>query len=169
MAAITICCDFGAPKSKVSHYLHCFPIYLPWSDQWPRKSASNFTNALLSTQFTFLCPLYNHNYHPYLNMYFDFQKTALCFKVPLDAALSMKCSMISPIQSDPSSLLIPMTITEKVIISLWEEISTDIPCAFISKRWRIYLSSQAFQRFSDRMTHFLQLFLFSSFCFFWIN
>lgn len=73
-------------------------------------------------------------------MYFDFQKTALCFKVPLDAALSMKCSMISPIQSDPSSLLIPMTITEKVIISLWEEISTDIPCAFISKQWRIYLS-----------------------------
>ena len=31
MAAITICSDFGAPKNKVSHCVHCFPIYLPWS------------------------------------------------------------------------------------------------------------------------------------------
>ena len=31
MAAITICSDFGAPKNKVSHCFHCFPIYLPWS------------------------------------------------------------------------------------------------------------------------------------------
>ena len=23
---------FGAPKNKVSHFLHCFPIYFPWSD-----------------------------------------------------------------------------------------------------------------------------------------
>ena len=32
MAAITICSDFGAPKNKVWHCFHCFPIYLPWSD-----------------------------------------------------------------------------------------------------------------------------------------
>ena len=32
MAAITICSDFGAPKNKVSHCFHCFPIYFPWSD-----------------------------------------------------------------------------------------------------------------------------------------
>ena len=32
MAAITICSDFGAPKNKVCHCFHCFPIYLPWSD-----------------------------------------------------------------------------------------------------------------------------------------
>ena len=31
MAAITICSDFGAPKNKVWHCFHCFPIYLPWS------------------------------------------------------------------------------------------------------------------------------------------
>ena len=31
MAAATICSDFGAPKNKC-HCLHCFPIYLPWSD-----------------------------------------------------------------------------------------------------------------------------------------
>ena len=29
MAAITICSDFGAQKSKVSHCFHCFPIYFP--------------------------------------------------------------------------------------------------------------------------------------------
>ena len=32
MAAVIICSDFGAPKHKVSHCFHCFPIYLPWSD-----------------------------------------------------------------------------------------------------------------------------------------
>ena len=35
MAAFTICSDFGAPKNKVWHYFHCFPIYLPWSDGMP--------------------------------------------------------------------------------------------------------------------------------------
>ena len=32
MAAITICSHFGAPKNKVSHCFHCFPICLPWID-----------------------------------------------------------------------------------------------------------------------------------------
>ena len=32
MAAITICSDFGAQKSKVCHCFHCLPIYLLWSD-----------------------------------------------------------------------------------------------------------------------------------------
>ena len=32
MTAVTICSDFGAPQNKVSHYFHCFPIYLPWSN-----------------------------------------------------------------------------------------------------------------------------------------
>ena len=27
--AVTICSDFGAPQSKISHCFHCFPIYLP--------------------------------------------------------------------------------------------------------------------------------------------
>ena len=31
-AAVTICSDFGAQENKVSHCLHCFPIYLPRSD-----------------------------------------------------------------------------------------------------------------------------------------
>ena len=33
MAALTICSDFGAQKYKVSHCFHCFPIYLPCSDE----------------------------------------------------------------------------------------------------------------------------------------
>ena len=32
MGAVIICSGFGAPQNKVSHYFHCFPIYLPWSD-----------------------------------------------------------------------------------------------------------------------------------------
>ena len=32
MAAVTICSEFGAPKSKVWHCFHCFSIYFPWSD-----------------------------------------------------------------------------------------------------------------------------------------
>ena len=33
MAAVTICSDFGAQKNKLCHCFHCFPIYLPWSDE----------------------------------------------------------------------------------------------------------------------------------------
>ena len=32
MAAVTVHSDFGAPKNKVWHCFHSFPIYLPWSD-----------------------------------------------------------------------------------------------------------------------------------------
>ena len=31
--AVTICSDFGAQKNKVCHCFHCFPIYLPWSNE----------------------------------------------------------------------------------------------------------------------------------------
>ena len=30
MAAVTIQCDFGTWKNKVSQCFHCFPFYLPW-------------------------------------------------------------------------------------------------------------------------------------------
>ena len=32
MAAVTISSNFGAQEDKIYHCLHCFPIYLPWSD-----------------------------------------------------------------------------------------------------------------------------------------
>ena len=33
---LTTCSDFGAPQNKVCYYFHCFPIYLPWSDETRR-------------------------------------------------------------------------------------------------------------------------------------
>ena len=32
MAAVTICSDSGAQENKICYWVHCFPIYLPWSD-----------------------------------------------------------------------------------------------------------------------------------------
>ena len=50
MAAVTICSDFGAPKNKVWHCFHCFPIYFPWSD---RTEAMIFVFWMLSFKPTF--------------------------------------------------------------------------------------------------------------------
>jgi len=33
MTAVTICSDFGAREKKICHCFHCFPFYLPWSDE----------------------------------------------------------------------------------------------------------------------------------------
>ena len=33
MAAVTVCSDFRAQENQVSHCFHCFPVYLPWSDE----------------------------------------------------------------------------------------------------------------------------------------
>ena len=32
MVAVTVCSDFGAPKKKIYHCFHFFPLYLLWSD-----------------------------------------------------------------------------------------------------------------------------------------
>ena len=40
MAAVTIWSDFGAPQNKFCHCFHCFPIYLPWSDESILKEIS---------------------------------------------------------------------------------------------------------------------------------
>ena len=32
MAEVIICSDLGAQEYEVCHCIHCFPIYLPWSD-----------------------------------------------------------------------------------------------------------------------------------------
>ena len=49
MAAVTICSDFGAQKTKLCH---CFPIYFPWSDG-TRCHDLSFLNAELSANFSF--------------------------------------------------------------------------------------------------------------------
>ena len=45
MAAVTICSDFGAPKNKVWHCFHCFPIYFPWAEDI-RKRWQEYTEEL---------------------------------------------------------------------------------------------------------------------------
>ena len=78
MATITICSDFGAPKNKVCHCFHCFPIYFPLMLYYQLKRLSRqpsernqcsisqytwqwFWNLLL---FPYICSVYqsfNHN------------------------------------------------------------------------------------------------------------
>ena len=50
MAAVTTCSDSGAPKYKVWHCFHCFPIYLPWSDG-TRCHDLSFLNVEFSAKF----------------------------------------------------------------------------------------------------------------------
>ena len=50
MATVTICSDFGAPKSKVSNCFHCFPNYLPWSDG---TRCHDLSFCMLSFKLTF--------------------------------------------------------------------------------------------------------------------
>ena len=48
LAAVTICRDFGAPKNKVWHCFHCFPIYFPClvimnrCESWTIKKAEHW-------------------------------------------------------------------------------------------------------------------------------
>ena len=58
IAVITICSDFGAQENKACDCIHCFPIYLPWSDGticmifvfW----MLNFKPAFSLSSFTFI-------------------------------------------------------------------------------------------------------------------
>ena len=58
MAAVTICCDFGAPKNKVWYCFRCFPIYLPWSDGTRCHDLCLLNVELEATFFTLLFHLY---------------------------------------------------------------------------------------------------------------
>ena len=63
MVAVTICSDFGAPKNKLSHCFHCFPIYLPWSDETRCHDfvfwMLSFKPALSLSSFTFIKRLFS--------------------------------------------------------------------------------------------------------------
>ena len=48
MAAVTICSDFGAPKNKVWHCFHCFPIYFPWVAKGGRLSDTFWCHPTIS-------------------------------------------------------------------------------------------------------------------------
>ena len=63
MAAVTISSDFGAPKNKVCHCFHCFPIYLPWSDGTRCHDLSflksSFKPTFSLSSFTFIKRLFS--------------------------------------------------------------------------------------------------------------
>ena len=63
MAAVTICCYFGAQNNKVSHCFNCFPIYLPCSDGSRCHDLSflnvEFKPTFSLTSFTFIKRLFN--------------------------------------------------------------------------------------------------------------
>ena len=62
MAAVTIHSDFGAPKNKVSHCFHCFPIYLSWSDGTRCHDLSflkSFKPTFSLSSFTFIKRLFS--------------------------------------------------------------------------------------------------------------
>ena len=48
---------FGAPKNKVCHCFHCFPICLPWSDGTGCRDLS-FLNSEMSEPYTLPCHSY---------------------------------------------------------------------------------------------------------------
>ena len=50
MAAVTICCDFGAPQNKICQCFLCFLMYLPWSDGTGSHDLS-FLHVVLSQLF----------------------------------------------------------------------------------------------------------------------
>ena len=60
MAAVTIHSDFGDQENKVCHCFHCFPIYLPWSDEWILNSwMLNFMSVFSLSSLTFIKRLFN--------------------------------------------------------------------------------------------------------------
>ena len=62
-AAVTICSDFGDQGNKVSHCFHCFPIYLPWSDETRCNDLIfwklSFKSTLSLSSFTFIKRLFS--------------------------------------------------------------------------------------------------------------
>ena len=64
MVAVTICSDFGAQENKVSHYFHCYPIYLPWSDGTGHHAWSSFCECWVLSQLFHLSPLSRSSLFP---------------------------------------------------------------------------------------------------------
>ena len=54
MAAVTVHSDFGAPKNKICHCFHLFPIHLLWSDRIRSHELSFFNVEFQARFFTLL-------------------------------------------------------------------------------------------------------------------
>ena len=105
MAAVTICSDFGAPKNKVWHCFHCFPIYFPWSDGTGCHDL-HFLNVQLSL-------LSNSHLHTWLleKPWWTFVGKVISLLLNMLSSLvitflpSSKCLLISWLQS-PSAVIL---------------------------------------------------------------
>ena len=54
MSVVTICSDFGTQENKVCLCFHCFPIYLPWSDETGCHDLSFLNNTTLIEPIDFI-------------------------------------------------------------------------------------------------------------------
>ena len=70
MAAVTICSDFGAPRNKVSHRFHYFPIYFPWSDGTGCHDLSFYLSLILVSECWVLNQLFHSPLSPSLRGFF---------------------------------------------------------------------------------------------------
>ena len=97
MAAITICSDFRAPKNKVWHCFHCFPIYFPWGDGTRCHDLSfwmlNFKRTFSLSSFTFIKRLFSSSLLSAIRVVSSAYLSLLIF---LPAVLIPACAFIQP-------------------------------------------------------------------------
>ena len=94
MAAITICSDFGAPKNKVAHCFHCFPIYLPGSNGTRCHDLFLFKPTFSFSSFTFIKRLFSSSSLSAIRMV---SSAYLRLLILLPAILIPACASSSPV------------------------------------------------------------------------
>ena len=97
MTVVTIWSDFGAQKNKVSHYFHCFSIYLLWSDGTSAMILVfwmlNFKPTFSLSSFTFIKRLFSSSSHSAIRVVSSAHLRLLIF---LPAILIPACTSSSP-------------------------------------------------------------------------
>ena len=95
IVGVTICSDFRASENKVSHYFHCFPVYLPWSDgtRCHDLSSLSFKLTFSLSSFIFMKRLFNFSSLSALSVMSSACQRLLIF---LPAILIPVCASCSP-------------------------------------------------------------------------
>ena len=87
---------FWSPKNKVSHWFHCFPTYLPWSDGTEYHDLSflnvNFKPTFSLSSFTFIKKLFSYSSLPAIRVVSSVYLRLLIF---LPAILTPACASFS--------------------------------------------------------------------------
>ena len=133
MAAVTICSDFGAPKNKVWHCFHCFPIYFPWNDG-TRCHDLHFLNVEDSFKWInyiqpFLFATKNSNIevnnttcHPWLVLYFNVFNNPNLINFH-DISWRLRCSLLTWHQD----LLLLCCVTHSAVSPLCDPVGCSPP------------------------------------------